>query len=45
MINAEFLAGGGIPDEYRAGIERLKSEGLIDMHDSGTFFALRPKGT
>jgi hypothetical protein len=29
-----FLGEGGSPDEYRAGIEHWKPEGLIEMHDS-----------
>jgi hypothetical protein len=28
----KFLREGGSPDEYRAGIERLKADGLISMH-------------
>jgi hypothetical protein len=30
--------------EYRAGIERLKTDGLISMHDSGGFFTFTEKG-
>jgi hypothetical protein len=43
-VNAVFLREGGSPDEYRAGIEQLKAEGLIDMHDSGTYFTLHRQG-
>jgi hypothetical protein len=35
-----FPARGGSPDEYRAGIEHLRADGLIEMHDSGAFFRL-----
>jgi hypothetical protein len=37
-VNAVFLNEGGDAYEYRAGIALLKRDGLIDMHDSGTFF-------
>lgn len=39
-ITAVFLNGGGEAYEYRAGMARLKRDGLIDMHESGTFFRL-----
>jgi hypothetical protein len=43
-VNAAFLREGGWPDEYRAGIDKLKADGLIDMHDSGAFFRFTDKG-
>jgi hypothetical protein len=30
--------------EYRAGIDKLRADGLIDMHDSGAFFRFTDKG-
>jgi hypothetical protein len=44
QVNIVFLREGGRPDEYRAGIERLKADGMIDMHPSGTFFRFTEKG-
>jgi len=38
-VNLAFLREGGLPDEYRAGIDRLKADGLIDLHPSGPFVA------
>jgi hypothetical protein len=35
---------GGSPDGDRAGIERLKTDGLIVMHDSEAFFRFTNKG-
>jgi hypothetical protein len=43
-INAVFLNEGGEPYEYRAGIALLERDGLIDMHDSGTFFRFTEQG-
>ena len=43
-VNIVFLREGGWPDEYRAGIDKLKADGLIDMHESGTFFRFTEKG-
>jgi hypothetical protein len=43
-VNLPFLREGGAPAEYRAGIERLKAEGLIDMHQSGAFFRFTEAG-
>ena len=40
----DFLREGGKPDDYRAGIEWLKADGMIDMHPSGTFFRFTEKG-
>ena len=44
QVNIVFLREGGKPDDYRAGIERLKADGMIDMHPSGTFFRFTEKG-
>jgi hypothetical protein len=43
-VNMTFLREGGWPDEYRAGIEKLKADGLIEMHDSRAFFRFTDKG-
>jgi hypothetical protein len=43
-LNRTFLNEGGSPDEYRAGIARLKAEGLIDMHPSGARLTFTDKG-
>jgi hypothetical protein len=43
-VNAVFLNEGGEACEYRVGIELLKRDGLIDMHDTGTYFRLTEKG-
>ena len=43
-VSMPFLREGGSPDEYRAGIDRLKADGLIDMHPSGAFFRFTEKG-
>jgi hypothetical protein len=43
-VNSAFLREGGSPDEYRAGIEQLKADGMIAMHDSGAFFRFTDKG-
>ena len=44
QVNIVFLREGGEAYEYRAGIALLKRDGLIDMHDSGTFFRFTEKG-
>jgi hypothetical protein len=44
QVNVVFLREGGSPDEYRAGIECLKTDGLISMHESGGFFTFTDKG-
>ena len=44
QVNIVFLREGGSPDEYRAGIERLKADGLIELHASGTYFTFTDKG-
>jgi len=43
-VNAVFLNEGGEAYDYRSGIALLKRDGLIDMHDSGTFFRFTEKG-
>jgi hypothetical protein len=45
QVNAVFLREGGRPDEYRAGINRLKADGLIAMDVSGAFFRFTDKGS
>jgi hypothetical protein len=35
---------GDSPDDYRAGIDKLRADGLIAMHDSGTFLKFTAKG-
>ena len=42
-VNIAFLREGGSPDEYRAGIDRLKADGLIDMHRRADFSGLPRK--
>jgi hypothetical protein len=44
QVNIIFLREGGSPDEYRAGIERLKVEALIELHASGAHFTFTDKG-
>lgn len=44
QVNIVFLREGGSPDEYRAAIERLKADGLIELHASGTYFTFTDKG-
>jgi hypothetical protein len=44
QVNIVFLREGGSPDEYRAGIARLKADGLIELHASGTYFTFTDKG-
>ena len=44
QVNIVFLREGGKPDDYRAGIEWLKADGMIDMHPSGTVFRFTEKG-
>jgi hypothetical protein len=43
-VNIVFLREGESPAEYRAGIDRLKADGLISVHVSGTFFRFTEKG-
>ena len=44
LVNAAFLREGGNADDYRAGVERLNADGLIDVHPSGAFFTFTAKG-
>lgn len=44
QLNIIFLREGGSPDEYRAGIDKLKTDGLIDMHPSGARLTFTDKG-
>jgi hypothetical protein len=44
QVNIAILREDGWPDEYRAGIDKLRADGLIDMHDSGAFFRFADKG-
>jgi hypothetical protein len=37
LINAAFLAAGGSPAEYRAGIERAVNKGWLWRHESGAY--------
>lgn len=43
QVNSVFLREGGRPNEYRAGIEQMKADGLIDMHVSGAFSGSRTR--
>jgi hypothetical protein len=36
LINCAFLAAGGSPAEYRAGLERAIAQGWLWRHESGT---------
>ena len=36
-VNGPFLAAGGSPDEYRAGIERAIANGWLWRHESGVY--------
>jgi hypothetical protein len=44
QLNLTFLNEGGSPAEYRAGIEKLKADGLINMHPSGARLTFTDKG-
>jgi hypothetical protein len=44
QVNIVFLREGSRPDEYRAGMEHLKADGLIEMHPSGACFTFTEKG-
>jgi hypothetical protein len=37
LINAAFLAAGGSPAEYRAGIEHAIAKGWLWRHESGSY--------
>ena len=38
------MAWADLLDEYRAGIARLKADGMIEMHSSGAHFTFTEKG-
>jgi len=44
-LNYAFLAEGASPDEYKAGIEKLKADGLVRIHESGTRLYFTDKGS
>jgi hypothetical protein len=43
-LSAIFLNEGGDTYDYRAGVARLTRDGLIEMHETGTFFRFTEKG-
>ena len=43
-LNYAFLAEGASPGEYKAGIEKLKADGLIRIHEAGTRLYFTDKG-
>jgi hypothetical protein len=44
QLNLTFLREGGSPDDYRAGIAKLKADGLIDVRPSGAWLTFTDKG-
>lgn len=44
QLNSAFLHEGASPDEYRAGIAKLKADGLVEMHPSGARLTFTEKG-
>lgn len=45
QVNGPFLfKDGASPVEYSAGMKWLINESCIEMHESGCFFTLHPKG-
>ena len=44
LINYAFLAAGGSPAEYRAGIERAIAQGWLWRHESGTYVKFTTAG-
>ncbi len=44
IVNAAFLAAGGSPAEYRAGIERAVTKGWLWRHESGAYVKFTPAG-
>src|SRR5260221_7265959 len=44
-VNGPFLAAGGSPAEYRAGIERAIAKGWLWRHQSGTYVKFTDAGT
>lgn len=43
-INAPFLADGGLPAEYGAGLARAIERGWLWKHESGTYVKFTPAG-
>ena len=43
-VNGPFLATGGSPAEYRAGIERAIAKGWLWRHESGTYIKFTDAG-
>jgi hypothetical protein len=44
LVNGAFLAAGGTPAEYRAGIERAIAKGWLWRHESGVYVKFTPAG-
>jgi hypothetical protein len=44
LVNAAFLAAGGSPAEFRAGIERAVTKGWLWRHESGAYVKFTPAG-
>ena len=44
QLNNAFLNEGASVDEYRAGIEKLKADGLVRIHEAGTRLYFTDKG-
>lgn len=44
QLNYAFPGEGGSPEEYRSGIEKLKADGLVNMHPSGARITFTDKG-
>jgi hypothetical protein len=44
LANAAFLAAGGSPAEYRAGIERAIAQGWLWRHESGVYVKFTAAG-
>ncbi len=43
-VNGAFLAAGGSPDEYRAGLDRALTKGWLERHESGTYVKFTDAG-
>jgi hypothetical protein len=44
LVNGAFLAAGGSPAEYRAGLERAIAQGWLWRHESGTYVKFTSTG-
>jgi hypothetical protein len=44
LINTPFLREGGLPAEYRAGLERAIEKGWLELHESGSFVCFTQAG-